>query len=196
MERTIKFRQPSVIPGFGPTLGFTLLYLALIVILPLSGMFVKTAGVSWDTFITAVTSPRVMAAYKISFGISLIAALVNVIFGFIIAWVLVRYRLPFKKVFDAMIDLPFALPTAVAGIALSALYAPEGWIGKFFAQWDIKIAFTPAGIAVALIFVGLPFVIRAVEPVLQDMDLETEEAAASLGANRLQVFVRIILPHV
>jgi sulfate transport system permease protein len=197
MASPFRLKQPSIIPGFGMAIGFTILYLTLIVIIPLSGLFVKTAAMNWNAFFSAVTSPRVMAAYKISFGISLIAALVNVVFGFIIAWVLVRYRMPFKKIFDAMIDLPFALPTAVAGIALSALYAPEGWIGRIFMKaFGLKIAFTPIGIAIALIFVGIPFVIRAVEPVLQDMDLEVEEAAASLGANRLQVFIRIILPHV
>lgn len=195
MSLTAKLKYPSVIPGFGITLGFTLLYLSLIVIVPLSGLFIKTAGMDWHAFRTAVMAPRVLSAYRISFGISFIAALVNAFFGFIVAWVLVRYRMPGKKVFDAIIDLPFALPTAVAGVALSAIYAPNGWIGQFFGHYGIKIAFTPAGIAIALIFVGLPFVIRIVEPVLQDMDLEMEEVAASLGANRWQVFRMIVLPN-
>lgn len=192
----MKLKQPSVIPGFGTALGFTILYLALIVLVPLSGLFVKAAHMHWHAFISAITAPRVIAAYRISFGISLTAALVNTFFGFIVAWVLVRYRMPAKRLFDAVIDLPFALPTAVAGIALSALYAPQGWIGQFFDKVGIKIAFTPAGIAVALIFVGLPFVIRTVEPVLQDMDREAEEAAESLGANRWQIFTKIVLPSV
>lgn len=196
MKSGIRLKHPSVIPGFGIALGFTVLYLALIVLIPLSGLFVKAAGMHWHAFTTAITSPRVMSAYRISFGISLIAALVNTFFGFIVAWVLVRYKMPAKRIFDAMIDLPFALPTAVAGIALSALYAPQGWIGQYFDKLGIKIAFTPAGIAVALIFVGLPFVIRTVEPVLQDMDREAEEAAESLGANRWQVFTKIVLPSV
>lgn len=193
---TISFKQPSIIPGFGITLGFTTLYLLLIVIIPLSGLFIKSATLDWHTFFATVTAPRVMAAYRISFGISFIAALVNVVFGFIVAWVLVRYRVPGKRIFDAVIDLPFALPTAVAGIALSTLYSPQGWIGKFFLQYNIKIAYTPLGIVVALIFVGVPFVIRTVEPVLRDLDAEAEEAAASLGANRWQVFYKIILPDV
>jgi sulfate transport system permease protein len=196
MTLSIKLKQPSVIPGFGITLGFTLLYLLIIVLIPLSGLFIKTATLHWQTFIDTITAPRVMAAYKISFGISLLAALVNVVFGFIVAWVLVRYKLPMKKIFDAMIDLPFALPTAVAGIALSALYAPQGWIGKLLTPLGIQLAFNPAGIAIALIFVGLPFVVRTVEPVLQDMDIELEEAAASLGANRWQTFTHVILPYI
>jgi len=193
---TLRLKQPSVIPGFGVALGFTLLYLTLVVLVPLSGLFIKTASMSWQDFIATVTAPRVVAAYKISFGISFLAALVNVIFGLIVAWVLVRYKLPFKKVFDAMIDLPFALPTAVAGIALSALYAPQGWIGKLLTPLGIHLAFNPAGITIALIFVGLPFVVRTVEPILQDMDTELEEAAAGLGANRWQTFTMVILPHI
>ena len=151
---------------------------------------------NFHTFFTTVTAPRVISAYKISFGISLIAALINVFFGFIVAWVLVRYKLPFKKIFDAMIDLPFALPTAVAGIALSAIYSDSGIIGSLFSHIGVKLAYNPAGIAIALIFVGLPFIVRTVEPVLQDLDRELEEAAASLGANRLQVFTKIIFPHI
>ncbi len=193
---TIKLKQPSVIPGFSLTLGFTILYLTLIVLIPLSGLFFKTVTLSWHDFTQTITAPRVMAAYKISFGISFIAALVNVFFGFIVAWVLVRYKIPAKKIIDAMVDLPFALPTAVAGIALSALYSDHGWIGEIFARVGIHLAFNPAGIAIALIFVGIPFVVRTVEPVLHDMDLELEDAAASLGANRWQVFTMVILPHV
>ncbi len=196
MKNSFKLKQPSVIPGFGFALGFTLLYLTLIVIIPLSGLFIKTATMPWHTFVSTVTAPRVMSAYKISFGISFIAALVNVFFGLIIAWVLVRYKLPMKKLFDAMIDLPFALPTAVAGIALSTLYSPHGWIGELLAPLGIRLAFNPAGITIALIFVGLPFVVRTVEPLLQDMDAELEEAAAGLGASRWQTFSRIIFPYI
>jgi sulfate transport system permease protein len=196
MAHRFRFKQPSVIPGFSLTLGFTLLYLFLIVLVPLSGLFVRAAGMHWQTFMDTVTSPRIMSAYRVSFGISLLAALVNMFFGLIVAWVLVRYRLPMKKLFDAMIDLPFALPTSVAGIALSALYAPKGWIGGLFAPLGIQLAFNPAGICIALIFVGLPFVVRTVEPILQDMDKELEEAAAGLGATRWQIFTRIIFPHI
>jgi sulfate transport system permease protein len=196
MTSLIKLKQPSVIPGFSVTLGFTLLYLLIIVIIPLSGLFFKTATLHWHAFTKIVTDPRVLSAYKISFGISLIAAMMNAVFGFIIAWVLVRYKLPMKKIFDAMIDLPFALPTAVAGIALSALYSPHGWIGKLLSPLGIQLAFNPAGITIALIFVGIPFVVRTVQPVLQDMDLELEEAAASLGATRWQTFTHVIFPYV
>jgi sulfate transport system permease protein len=196
MAHRLRLRQPSVIPGFQLALGFTLLYLIIVVIVPLSGLFVRAAAMPWHAFVETVTSPRVMAAYRVSFGISFIAALINMVFGLIVAWVLVRYRLPMKKLFDAMVDLPFALPTSVAGIALSALYAPKGWIGSLFAPLGIHLAFNPAGICIALIFVGLPFVVRTVEPVLQDMDKELEEAAAGLGATRPQIFTRIILPHI
>lgn len=194
--RRFYLKKPSVIPGFGITLGFTVTYLSLIVLIPLSGLFVKTSKLSWDAFMAGVTSDRVMHAYLISFGCSLIAALVNVVFGLIIAWVLVRYRFPFKKLFDAMVDLPFALPTAVAGIALTALYAPQGWIGRWFEPMGITLAFTPFGITMALIFIGLPFVVRTVQPVLEDMDKEVEEAAACLGASRWQTFLYVILPHI
>lgn len=196
MALRIKLKEPSVIPGFNVTMGFTLLYLLLIVLIPLSGLFIKTYSMNWHVFLSTVTNARVMSAYRVSFGISLIAALVNVFFGFIVAWVLVRYKMPCKKLLDSMIDLPFALPTAVAGIALSALYSPQGWMGSFMMKFGIKVAFTPIGIAIALVFVGLPFIIRTVEPVLKDMDSEIEEAAASLGASRWQVFTKIILPHV
>lgn len=196
MASSLKFRQPSVIPGFGFTFGFTLLYLALIVLVPLSGLFLRIHGMPWASLIETITSPRVMAAYRISFGMAFLAALVNALFGLIVAWVLVRYRIPCKKIFDAMIDLPFALPTSVAGIALAALYAPQGWIGSRLTPLHIQLAFNAAGILIALIFVGLPFVVRTVEPILQDMDREAEEAAAGLGATRLQTFIRVILPHI
>lgn len=190
-----KFREPSVLPGFGITLGITLSYLSLVVLLPLSGLFVSTAGVSFAEFWATVTSPRVMSAYRISFGASFIAAFINVFFGLIVTWVLVRYKFPGKRIMDAMVDLPFALPTAVAGIALTALYAPQGWVGRYFEPLGIKIAFTPIGITIALIFIGLPFVVRTVQPVLEDMNREYEEAAVSLGATRWQTFYRVILPE-
>ncbi len=188
-------KQTSVLPGFGVTLGFTLLYLLLIVLIPLSGLFIKTAELSWHQFVEAVTSSRAMHAYYITFGCSLAAAIINLVFGMIIVWVLVRYRFPGRQLMDAMVDLPFALPTAVAGIALTALYAPQGWIGRYFDAMGIQIAFTPIGIIIALVFIGLPFVVRTVQPVLEDMEKETEEAAASLGASRLQTFRSVILPH-
>jgi len=191
-----KLKRPSVIPGFGLTLGFTLFYLAIIVIIPLSGLFFKTATLNFDQFWQAVTAERVMHAYKISFGLSLLAALVNCFFGLILAWILARYRFPFKKIVDAMIDLPFALPTAVAGIALTAIYAPHGWIGRYAEPLGIKIAFAPLGILIALLFVGLPFVVRTVEPILQDADREVEEAAISLGATRWQTFCQVIFPGI
>lgn len=177
-------------------MGFTLLYLALIVMIPLAGLVIKTLELSWEEFVATITDPRVVAAFEISFGISFIAALINAVFGLLVAWVLVRYDFPWRKAIDAMVDLPFALPTAVAGIALTAIYAQNGWIGQVFAKFGIHIAFTPAGIAIALVFIGLPFVVRTVEPVLRDLDPEMEEAAACLGATRLQVFTRIILPQV
>jgi len=189
-------KQRSIIPGFGPTLAFTVFYLLLIVLIPLAGLFFKTATLSWPEFWQTVTSSRVVYAYKISFGLSLVAAFINAVFGMLLAWVLVRYRFPFKRIIDAAVDLPFALPTAVAGIALAALYAPNGWIGKYFAVLGIKIAFTPLGILIALLFVGLPFVVRMVEPVLRDIDREVEEAAISLGATRWQTFYKIILPSI
>ncbi len=191
-----KLKKPSVIPGFGLTLAFTLFYLAVIVLIPLSGLFIKTASLNISQFWQAVTAERVLHAYKISFGLSLIAAVINSFFGLIVAWMLARYRFPFKKVVDAMVDLPFALPTAVAGIALTAIYAPHGWIGQWFNLLGIKIAFTPLGILIALLFVGLPFVVRTVQPILQDADNELEEAALSLGATRWQTFWQVILPGI
>lgn len=191
--RSTPFR---VIPGFNITLGFTLVYLCLIVLLPLSAVFLKTFTMSWDGFWETVMSDRVMASYRLSFGASLIAAAINVVFGGIVAWVLVRYRFPGKRLVDALVDLPFALPTAVAGIALTALYAPNGWIGQHLEPLGIKIAFTPLGIVVALTFIGLPFVVRTVQPVLEEAERELEEAAASLGARPWQTFSRVIFPTV
>lgn len=185
-----------LLPGFHLALGYTLLYLALIVLIPLSAAFVKVAGMHWADFWAAVSSPRVLAAYRISFGASLIGALINTVFGLLVAWVLVRYEFPGKRLLDALVDLPFALPTAVAGISLATLYAPGGWIGQYFAQLGIKVAYTPLGVVVALTFIGLPFVVRTVQPVLQDLEWEVEEAAESLGANAWQIFTRIILPAV
>jgi sulfate transport system permease protein len=176
-----------ILPGFGLTLGFTLFYLSLIVLIPLSATFVKASALGWEAFFRAISSPRVLASYQVSFGTSLLAAAINSFFGAVIAWVLVRYRFPGRRILDAMVDLPFALPTAVAGISLAAIYSPNGWFGRpILALTGIKIAYTQLGILVALIFVGLPFVIRTVQPVLEDLDLEYEEAAASLGASRLQ----------
>lgn len=189
-------KQHSVLPGFHLALGFTLLYLSLIVLIPLSMIFLKTATLSWQEFWAIVTEPRVMASYRLSFGASLIAACVNAVFGLMVAWVLVRYSFFGKKVIDALIDLPFAFPTAVAGIALTALYARNGWLGQYLEAWGIKVAFTPLGVVVALIFIGLPFVVRTVQPVLQDLEAEVEEAAASLGATRWQTFRFIIFPSI
>jgi len=185
-----------VLPGFNLTLGFTLLYLGLIVLIPLSAVFLKTFTMTWEAFWSAVSSPRVVASYKLTFGGSLIAAALNVVFGSIVAWVLVRYRFPGKKIIDALVDLPFALPTAVAGIALTALYAPNGWIGSYLEPLGIKVAFSPIGVVVALTFIGLPFVVRTVQPVLEEAERELEEAAASLGANRLQTFAKVIFPTI
>jgi sulfate transport system permease protein len=182
------------LPGFGLSLGFTLAYLSLIVLVPLSAVFLKTATLSWPGFWQAVASPRVVASYKLTFGMSLLAALINTVFGFLLAWALVRYRFPGKKIVDALVDLPFALPTAVAGISLTALYAKNGWLGQYLEAIGIKAAFTPLGVLVALVFIGLPFVVRTVQPVLEDLDTEIEEAAASLGARRLQTVLRVVVP--
>ncbi len=190
-------KKPSVIPGFGLTLGFTLAYLGLIVLLPLAALVIHAGELGWTGFWDAVLTPRVMAAFKVSFGISLLAAAANGVFGFIVAWVLVRYDFPGKRIVDALVDLPFALPTAVAGIALSALYAPNGWIGRpLMDVFGLKVAFTPIGIGIALTFIGLPFVVRTVQPILQDLPPEEEEAAVSLGATRGQTFRRVVLPAV
>jgi sulfate transport system permease protein len=207
---------PRVLPGFGLSLGYTIFYLTIIVLVPLSATFFKTATMSWQEFVAATWSPRVIASYKLSFGASFAAALVNSVFGLLVAWVLVRYRFPGKRLIDAVVDLPFALPTAVAGIALTAIYSQNGWIGKqlqpdgvigqFFAAdtWlgshlgldGIKVAFTPLGVTLALTFIGLPFVVRTVQPVLEEFEREVEEAAASLGAGRLRTFWSVILPEV
>lgn len=187
-------KQKNVLPGFNLTLGYTLLYLSLIVLIPLSAAFIKTADLSLDEFWGIVTAPRVLASYRLTFGASLLGALINTVFGLLTAWVLVRYPFPGKKIIDALVDLPFALPTAVAGIALTAVYAGNGWIGSLLEPHGIKVAFTPVGVVIALTFIGLPFVVRTVQPVLEDLEAETEEAAASLGANRLQTFTKVILP--
>ncbi len=186
----------SVLPGFGLALGFTVSYLSLVILIPLAGLFMKTAALSWDGFWNAVTAPRVLASYRLSFGASLIAALVNAVFGLLVAWVLVRYRFPGKRLVDALVDLPFALPTAVAGITLAALYSQNGWVGQYLAGLGLKVAYTPIGVGVALCFIGLPFVVRTVQPVLEDLEPELEEAAASLGANRRQSFLYVVLPSV
>ncbi|NKE64480.1 sulfate ABC transporter permease subunit CysT [Ramlibacter sp. RBP-2] len=186
----------KVLPGFNLTLGYTLLYLSLIVLIPLSALVFKTFEMSWDQFWTAVSSPRVLASYRLTFGASFAAALVNVVFGLLLAWVLVRYSFPGKKIVDAMVDLPFALPTAVAGISLTALLAGNGWIGRFLAPLGIELAFNPSGVVIALIFIGLPFVVRTVQPVLEDTEKELEEAAMCLGATRWQTFARVIFPAI
>jgi sulfate transport system permease protein len=185
-----------VLPGFRLTLGFTLFYLGLIVLIPLAATFAKTATLSWPQFWHAVASPVTLAAYRLSFGASFFAALVNAVFGLLVAWVLVRYQFWGKRVMDGLVDLPFALPTAVAGITLANLYAPDGWIGRWLTPWGITVSYTQLGVFVALTFIGLPFVVRTLQPVLQDFDLDVEEAAASLGANRLKTFFRVILPMI
>jgi sulfate/thiosulfate transport system permease protein len=221
LERPAKagwsFAKPSVIPGFGVTFGYTVTYLSLIVLIPIAALFVKAASLTPERFFSIATDARTVQALSVSFGSSLIAALVNVVFGVIVAWVLVRYRFPGRRLLDAIVDLPFALPTAVAGIALSALYAPKGWVGSIFSakgpvsQWlaaqtwlpfglsgmelNWKIAYTPSGIVLALIFIGLPFVVRTVQPVLEEFEQELEEAAATLGATRLQTITKVILPR-
>lgn len=189
-------RKPSVIPGFGLSMGCALLYLSLVVLLPLSALFVKTTSMTWARFWATVTDPRVVASYKLTFGASLIAATINALFGFIVAWTLVRYRFPGKRIVDAMVDLPFALPTAVSGIALTAIYSQNGWIGQYLEPLGIKAAFSPLGVTIALTFIGLPFVVRTLQPALEDLDPEVEEAAACLGASRRRTFQRVILPAV
>jgi sulfate transport system permease protein len=178
------------------TMGFTVLYLSIIVLLPLAALFWRTSGLSLDQFISVTTAPRALAAYRLTFGASLIAAAVNIVFGVLVAWVLVRYDFPFKRLLDGLVDLPFALPTAVAGISLATLFSKNGWIGRIVEPLGLKVAFTPIGVTIALVFIGLPFVVRTVQPVLQDLDREVEEAAASLGADRLQTFRRVILPSI
>jgi len=192
--KRFRFRQPSIIPGFRLTFGFTLLYLSCIVLIPIVGLYIKTLELTWDQFWAIVTGPRFLAALRLSFGAALLAALFNVVIGVAIAWVLVRYSFFARRLLDAIIDLPFALPTAVAGIALTALYVPAGWLGGLFAPLGINIAFTPIGIWIALVFIGLPFVVRTLQPVIDDLDLEIEEAASSLGASRWQILTRVVLP--
>ncbi|BBL33983.1 Sulfate transport system permease protein CysT [Nitrosomonas stercoris] len=191
-----RYKHHSILPGFNLALGFTLLYLSLIVLIPLSAAFIHTAQLSWLEFWQTVTAPRVMASYRLTFGASLAAALVNAFFGLLVAWVLVRYTFPGKRLIDALIDLPFALPTSVAGITLTAIYAGNGWLGQYLEPIGIKVAFTPIGVFVALTFIGLPFVVRTVQPVLEDIEKELEEAAAMLGATRWQTFQRIIFPTI
>ena len=188
-------RQRSVLPGFGLSLGFTVSYLSLIVLLPLAAAFAKTAGMSWGDFVEAVASPRVLAAYKLSFGASVAAGAVNAVFGTIVAWVLVRYTFPGKRIVDALVDLPFALPTAVAGISLTAIYAKNGWVGQWIEPRGLHVVFTQLGVFVALTFISLPFVIRTLQPVLSELEPEIEEASATLGANRWQTITRVILPE-
>lgn len=189
-------KKKHLLPGYGLSLGYTLVYLSLIVLIPLAAVFLRTTELSLHEFWAVVTTPRVVATYKLTFGASFIAAVINMVFGLLTAWVLVRYQFFGKKVLDALVDLPFALPTAVAGIALTAIYAPNGWIGQWLEPHGIKVAFTPLGVVVALTFIGLPFVVRTVQPVLEDFSAEAEEAAASLGANRWQTFYKIILPAI
>jgi sulfate transport system permease protein len=188
------FRKPSVIPGFGLALGFTLTYLSLIVLIPLAALILKTASLGWADFWKLATDARTVAALRTSFGLSFAAAAINAVFGLVVAWVLVRYEFPGRRLLDAFIDLPFALPTAVAGISLTAIYAQNGWIGRFLVPLGIKIAYTPLGILIALIFIGLPFIVRTIQPVLEDLDVEVEEAAATLGAHRFRTVVAIVMP--
>ena len=193
---SMPFKKHSILPGFGLTSGFTLLYLSLVVLIPLSGLFLKTASLTWGQSWSTVSHPRALTAYRLTFGASLLGALINAAFGLLVAWVLVRYDFPGKRLLDALVDLPFALPTAVAGITLTALYTPSGWIGRYLDPLGIRVAFTPLGVLVALTFIGLPFVVRTVQPVLEDLDAEVEEAAAALGASRLQTFRRVVLPEI
>jgi sulfate transport system permease protein len=187
-------RHNNVLPGFGITLGYTVFYLSVIVLIPLSALVFRTMGLTWGEFVTTVTDPRVMASYKVTFGAALVAASINGVFGVLVAWVLVRYRFPGRKLVDALVDLPFALPTAVAGITLATIYSSNGWVGRFTEPLGIKIAFTPLGITLAMTFIGLPFVVRTVQPVIEEIEVELEEAAVCLGANRWQTLTRVIFP--
>ena len=189
-------RRHNILPGFAPSLGLTLVYLSLLVLIPLGALVLKTMEMSWGQFWQTVTTPRAIATYKLSLGAAFAAALINSFFGMIVAWVLVRYQFPGKRLIDGLVDLPFAMPTAVAGIALTTIYSANGWVGQYTEPWGLKIAFTPLGILVALTFIGLPFVVRTVQPVLQDIEVEVEEASASLGAGRWQTFRRVIMPMV
>jgi sulfate transport system permease protein len=193
---TMRHKSRSVLPGFGLSLGITCTYLSLMVLLPLATVFVRTADLSWAAFLHTVTDPRVVASYRVTFGASLAAAVINSVFGLLVAWVLVRYRFPGRRLVDAMVDLPFALPTAVAGIALTTLYTPSGWVGAYLEPLGIKVSYTWIGITIALIFIGLPFVVRTVQPVLDDLEVVVEEAAASLGAQRWQTFARVVFPTI
>lgn len=193
---SIRFKQRSIMPGFGLSFGYTLFYLCLIVLIPLSVTFLKASTLNWHPFWHVVLSPRALASYRLSFGASLVGAAMNLVFGILVVWVLVRYEFPGKRVFDSLVDLPFALPTAVAGISLTTIYAPNGWLGRPLATAGIKAAYTWIGVAIALTFIGLPFVVRTVQPVLEDLDKELEEAAACLGAGRLQIFTRVLLPTI
>jgi sulfate/thiosulfate transport system permease protein len=185
-----------VLPGFGPSLGFTLTYLSLLVLIPLAGVFLRASHMSGAAFVEAVSNTRAIAAYELTFGASAVAASINAVFGLLVAWVLVRYPFPGRRIVDAIVDLPFAMPTAVAGLALTAVYAGNGWLGQYLVPLGVDVVFTPVGVTLALTFIGLPFVVRTVQPVLQDLELEVEEAAASLGASRFQTFVRITMPGV
>jgi sulfate transport system permease protein len=189
-----RWRRPSVIPGFGPAFGFTIFYLSVIVLIPLAGLGWRSAALGWDDFWRLATDPRLIGALRTSFWTAGAAAAINAVFGVLVAWVLVRYRFPGRRIVDAAVDLPFALPTAVAGIALTAIYAPNGWIGQFFQPYGVRIAYTPAGIVIALVFVSLPFMVRTMQPVMEEINREVEEAAATLGASRLQTVLRVILP--
>jgi sulfate transport system permease protein len=194
-QRRLNLKQHSVLPGFGLSLGYTLLYLSLIVLVPLTALALRTAKLTWPQFWSTVTNPRVVASYQLSFGAAFVAALLNVAVGLLLSWVLVRYRFPGRRLMDALIDLPFALPTAVAGISLATVYSPDGWIGRWLTPWGIRVSERRLGVVVALVFIGLPFVVRTVQPVLEDLSHEVEEAAASLGAGRSATIRRIILPE-
>jgi len=194
--RALRFKHSSVLPGFGLTMGLAVLYLSLIVLIPLSGLFLKTATITWHHFWAIVLNPRALASYRLTFGAALVGAAVNAIFGFIVAWSLVRYHFPGRRILDAAVDLPFALPTAVSGIALTALYAPNGWIGRLLAPYGIKTAFSPLGVAIAMTFIGLPFVVRTLQPAIEDLDAGMEEAASTLGASRFQTFRQVIFPFI
>jgi sulfate/thiosulfate transport system permease protein len=190
------FRQPSVLPGFGITLGLTIFYLSLIVLLPLGGLLLRTSTMGWEAFVDTIVDPRVLAAFRLSFGTAFVAAAINAVFGSVVAWVLVRYKFPGRRVVDAMVDLPFAMPTAVSGIAIVTVFAGNGWIGRWLEPLGIQVVYTSVGIVVALTLIGLPFVVRTLQPALEDLETEMEEAAASLGAGRIEVFRRIIFPTV
>jgi len=196
MSTALQLKKPSVLPGFGPALGYTVFYLSAIVLLPLAALLAKAAGLGWSEFWEVISSPRVVAAYELTFGASAIAAVLNLFFGFILAWTLVRYTFPGKKIVDAVIDLPFALPTAVSGIALTAVYSRNGWVGQYLEPAGFQVAYAPPGIVLALTFIGLPFVVRTLQPAFEDLDHEIEEAAASLGATRWRTFTRVIVPTV